>query len=112
MANYTAFWLVYLLAAVVFLTLLWRYAALPGRPLLNYCVRGFFAALMLTPWTANTSDPFLAPALMVMTLDTITLGAQAGVRAFVPLFVALLLAQLVAFILWLRNRRKLSAAHE
>lgn len=110
MANYTAFWLVYCVAALVFLTLTWRFAAVQNRPLLNYCIRGFFAALVLTPWTANTSDPYLAPALMVLALDTITLGAQAGIRAFVPLLVSLFAAQLIAVSLWLRSRRKLNRA--
>ena len=107
MANYGSFWLAYLAAAAVFLILLWRFAAFPQRVFLNYSLRAFFLALLLTPWTANTNDPYFAPALMVMTLDTITLGSQAGLRAFVPLFVALVCAQLIATILWLRSRRAL-----
>ena len=107
MANYASFWVGYLIAAAVFLMLLWRWAVLPRRVLLNYSLRGFFIAALLTPWTANTSDPYFAPALMVMALDTITLGSQAGIRAFVPLLVALVLAQLVAVALWLRRRRSL-----
>jgi hypothetical protein len=40
-----------------------------------------------------------------MALDGITLGIEAGLRAFVPLFVSWLLALLIATVWWWRGPR-------
>lgn len=52
----------------------------------------------------------MAPALMVATLDAITVGASAAYRSFVPMILAIVFALLVAAILSVlrkkKNRRK------
>ncbi len=105
MANYGAFWLAYLTAASVFIALVWRKVVIRPFPLLTYWVRALSVATLMTPWSSNVRDPFLAPALMIMALDGITLGAEAGLRAFVPLFVSWLLALLIATVWWWRGPR-------
>ena len=41
-----------------------------------------------------------------LTLDGITLGSDAALRAFVPLFLSVVLGLVVAAIVWLRERKR------
>ena len=106
MANYGLVWASYLAAAAVFVSIVWHLFVFRRFLLLTYVVRGLALALLLTPWTSNIREPYLAPALMILALDGITLGPEAAVRAFVPLFVGTLLGVIVACALWLRQRKK------
>jgi len=104
--NFWLIWLVYLAASAVFYPLFWRLTAFTNRRWLSYSLRATMAALILTPWYANTQGDTLAPALMVTTLDAITIGGDAATRASVPLFLALLLAECVATVMWFLHRRR------
>lgn len=103
--NFFLIWAVYLLASGVFYTIYWRLTAFRRRLWLSYSLRALMAALILTPWYVNTQDTVLAPALMVTTLDAITVGADAGVRALVPLLLALLAAEVLASLAWFAKIR-------
>jgi hypothetical protein len=108
--NYWVIWAVYLIAAALFYRIYWRLTGFRRRLWLSYSLRALMAALILTPWYANTQGDSLAPALMVTTLDAITVGVDAASRALVPLLVALLLAEIVASILWLGRKKRKKAA--
>lgn len=103
--NFFLIWAVYLLASAVFYTIYWRLTAFRRRLWLSYSLRAVMAALILTPWYANTQDAVLAPALMVTTLDAITIGTDAAVRALVPLALALLGAEVLASLVWFARIR-------
>ena len=103
--NFVLIWAVYLLASAVFYAIYWRLTAFRRRRWLSYSLRAVMAALILTPWYANTQDSVLAPALMVTTLDAITIGSDAAVRAMVPLLLALLAAEVFACLLWFARKR-------
>lgn len=103
--NYWLIWLVYLLASACFYPVFWRLTEWRWR-WLSYSLRGLMAALMLTPWYVNDQSDVLAPALMVSTLDAITIGPAAAARATVPLVLALVFAEIVATILWALHRRR------
>lgn len=105
MANYGLFWLVYLLASTLFIAIFWRLVRFKRALLLTYVMRALAIALIFTPWVSHVDGSYLAPALMVLALDTITLGAQAAPRAFVPLFLSLLLSCGVAALVWARKRK-------
>ena len=66
-------------------------------------------ALVFTPWYANIEGSSLAPALMVVALDAITIGVSAAPRALVPLVLALIAAEFLATILYFVERRKRKA---
>jgi len=105
--NFVLIWAVYLLASAVFYVVYWRLTAFRRRLWLSYSLRAVMAALILTPWYVNTQDSVLAPALMVTTLDAITVGTDAAIRAAVPLLLALLAAEVLACLAWFaRIRRK------
>ena len=103
--NFVLIWAFYLLASGIFYTVYWRLTAFRRRLWLSYSLRALMAALILTPWYANTQDAVMAPALMVTTLDAITIGTEAAVRALVPLLLALLAAEVLACLVWFGKTR-------
>lgn len=105
-ANYGLFWGIYLAASAVFFVVFWRLTAFRRHVWLSYLLRSLLLALALTPWYANPEGTVMAPALMVVTLDAITLGASASVRALVPLLLGILLALLVGAIVYFINKGK------
>ena len=104
--NYTLFWMAYLAAGAVFYGIFWKISCSEKPAILPYILRGGLLALMLTPWYANSQNEQLAPALMIVTLDAITLGGSAALRALVPLILGLLLALVVSTGLYFKNRKK------
>ncbi len=104
--NYLFIWLVYLTASAVFFWVYWRLTAFRNQLWLSCSLRALMLALVLTPWYANTQGDVYAPALMVLTLDAITLGLDTMGRALTPLILSLLAAELVATVAWLFLRRK------
>ncbi len=106
--NYLGVWLVYLSAGLVFYILWHRFTGFKRALWWSYALRAVFLALALTPWYASSQANTLAPALMVMTLDLITIGSEAAVRAFVPLIVSLLGALLVSTIMYLIQKKRLN----
>ncbi len=107
MANYWLLWAIYLAAAFCFIAIVWRVLYFKQHLLFTFCLRATAISILLTPWTSNVRDSFIAPALMVMTLDGITLGSGDAIRAFVPLLLSITLSLVVAVTLWWRKRRKL-----
>mgnify|MGYP006304855795 CR=1 FL=1 len=103
--NFVLIWAVYLIASAVFYAIYWRLTAFRRRLWLSYSLRAVMAALILTPWYANTQDSVVAPALMVTTLDAITIGREAALRAMVPLLLALLAAEVLASVIWFARIR-------
>ncbi len=89
-ANYYLVWIVYLLAGGVFYSIFWYFTAFPRARWLAYFLRAIMAAIIVTPWYANSEQTVLAPALMVAMLDAITSGGGSAARALVPLILALL----------------------
>jgi hypothetical protein len=106
MANYGLFWLVYLLASSLFIAIIWHLIVFRRAVLLTYGIRAIAIAMLATPWPSHVDGPHLAPALMVLALDAITLGSDAALRAFVPLFLSVVLGLVVAAIVWLRERKR------
>lgn len=106
--NFLMIWLFYGVAAALFYWIFWQFTSFKRALWISYSVRALMFALIVTPWYANTDGTTMAPALMVMTLDTITIGTSATSRAMVPLLLSLLLAEFVASLLYfvLKSRKK------
>lgn len=107
-SNFLMIWVVYGLASALFYWVYWKITAFRQARWLSYSLRGLMLALIATPWYANVEGTSMAPALMVMTLDAITIGADAATRALVPLLLALLLAEFGATLMYFlqRNRKR------
>ena len=71
-------------------------------------MRALALAIVLTPWYANSGSPALAPALMVLLLDIITIGSEEALRTMVPLFLSVITAIITATVLSLVKRNKIN----
>ncbi len=95
--GYLTSWAIYLAAGTLCYVLFYR-ATRGIRPkVLANSLRGIMIALIYTPWYVASDQDLMAPAVMVIMLDMITLGNAAFVRALVPLVLATVLALLVAW---------------
>jgi len=106
-ASYKLAWSIYIGAGVVFSLLagwvLWRYL---WRDL-AYVLECILLALIFVPAPVTANDPsILAPALIVFTLDSVTIDptATAGIEALTRLVVGLAGAVLGGFILAIAHR--------
>jgi len=111
-SNYWLVWLIYLFAAAVFLVVLWRFTRFKQATWLSYSLRAIVIAIIFTPWYANPQGDVLAPALIVVLLDAITIGGSAAARATVPLGLAIILALVVAVVMLVINKRKKLKSNE
>ena len=105
-ANYWIIWLIYLAASGVFFALVWFLTAFKSAAWSSYSLRSVAAAIILTPWYANTQGESFAPALMVMTLDLITIGGEAINRAAIPLLLSVIAAEVAATLFYFIQKRR------
>ena len=105
-STYILLWCLYILAGLGFYSLLWWLTRSGSVKMFNYSMRGIMAAIIFTPWSANIHGDTLAPALMVLVLDFITIGDSSVVRAAVPLSLAVIFGELIAIGLCWKNRRQ------
>ena len=91
-SNFLLAWVIYIFAGCFFYVVFWRLTDFSKRRFLAYCLRAIALAVIATPWYVNDQESLLAPALMVMTMDAITIGGSSAVRAFVPLFMSIIVA--------------------
>jgi hypothetical protein len=114
--DYIAAWTAYLISAVIFSALSWRVLRRMAWRELAYVLECWLLALLFTPWYVMDGQNILAPALMVFALDIVTVAPAEGVRALVPLVMALFLAMIVAGVLSvlyrMRHRKARVAADE
>ena len=91
----------------------WKATAFHRRLWLSYSLRALMLAATLTPWYANTQGDVIAPALMIVALDAITLGFDTMGRALTPLILSLVTAELLATLVWfVRKPREKQAKTE
>lgn len=103
--NYWMFWLLYLISATIFTAVFWRLTRFQQAVWTAYSLRAVALAVIFTPWYSNPQGSEMAPALMVATLDAITVGGSAAFRSFVPLIMAILFGLFVAGVLAYRARK-------
>ena len=104
-ANYWLAWLVYVLASGVYFAAFWRITRFRKRRVLRYCLRAFMLSLIVTPWYVSDTGSVMAPALIIVLMDAITIGGAAAARAMVPLFLAVVLSQVIVLMILLFRRK-------
>jgi len=105
-SNFLLVWIIYLAASVCFYAVFWWVTGFEHAKWRSYSLRAVAAAVIFTPWYANTGGETMAPALMVMTLDLITIGAGSVTRAAVPLLLSILVAEAAATSFYFLKRRQ------
>jgi hypothetical protein len=97
--DYIAAWSVYLIGAAVFSALAWRVLRRLRWRELAILLQAWLLALLLTPARVLPDQDIFAPALMVFVLDSLTIEPVAGIRALIPLVLALFAAAVAAALL-------------
>jgi hypothetical protein len=110
--DYNTAWLAYLGAALVLSVLSWRVLKRFLVRELAYLLECWLLALLFTPWYVLPDQDIMAPAFFVFVMDVITIEPTAGIRALIPLVMALFVMLFVALVLsvvYRIRRRKPSA---
>lgn len=96
--NYLTAWFLYTLGAFGACFVFWKLF----RPVLNYTILFFLqtilVAVLFTPWYVLPDQQLMAPAFMIAAMDTITEDAEAGIRALIPMVMAMMLGVIVTIV--------------
>ncbi|HBN15003.1 MAG TPA: hypothetical protein DEG76_01550 [Pseudohongiella sp.] len=103
--GYLTAWAIYLSAGTLCYILFYKATGFIRPKALANALRGIMIALIYTPWTIAPDEDLMAPAVIVILLDLITVGGESFIRALVPLTLALMLA-IVVGLFWNLIRRK------
>ena len=99
--------LMLLLAGIVLAFLAWRVLYKYLLREVAYLLQCFLLALMFTPAYVLEDQRIMAPALIVFLMDVITISPTAGIRALIPLVLALMVGLIVAVLLIIAHRIRL-----
>ncbi|MDP1930310.1 MAG: hypothetical protein Q8L60_02500 [Gammaproteobacteria bacterium] len=115
--DYILGWAIYIAAGALCYLIFYRATGtIHFKPIAN-CLRGIMLAVMFTPWYVTAEGDLLAPAIIVMMLDMVTIGGTSFVRAMVPLVLSILTAMIIGLTSRLirkafsRNRPQTSQPH-
>ena len=106
-ADYRMAWIIYTMAGIVLAFLAWRVLYKYLLREVAYLLQCFLLALMFTPAHVLEDQRIMAPALIVFLMDVITVSPTAGIRALIPLVLALMVALIVAVLLIISHRIRL-----
>ena len=96
--DYLMGWTVYITGGALCFIIFYRFTGvLRFKPLAN-TLRAILIAVMFTPWYISPEENLLAPAIIVMALDLVTIGGTSFVRSMVPLTLAVLFTVVVAIV--------------
>lgn len=90
--GYLTSWAIYLTAGTVCYVLFYKATGVIPIKVIANILRGIMIALIYTPWYVAADKDLMAPAVIVILLDMITVGGNSFVRALVPLVMALVAA--------------------
>ena len=97
-SDYIIAWLIYLLAASAMSWLSWKIAKKIFWIDLAYVMQVSFMAIIFTPWYVETNSNMLAPAIIIFVMDIVTIETVAGIRALVPMAMAMILSSFITII--------------
>ena len=106
-ADYRMAWIIYTMTGIVLAFLAWRVLYKYLLREVAYLLQCFLLALMFTPAYVLEDQRIMAPALIVFLMDVITVSPTAGIRALIPLVLALMVALIVAVLLIIAHRIRL-----
>ena len=106
-ADYRMAWIIYTMAGILLAFLAWRVLYKYLLREVAYLLQCFLLALMFTPAYVLEDQRIMAPALIVFLMDVITVSPTAGIRALIPLVLALMVALIVAVLLIISHRIRL-----
>src|SRR5688572_12161648 len=107
--DYLIAWILYGLAAVILSIVAWIVLRRYVWRELAYLLEGWLLAIFFTPARVMVEQEIMAPAIIVFAMDTVTIDPTAGIRALIPLVMAmtgmLVIAVLLIVVYRIRQRR-------
>jgi hypothetical protein len=97
--GYLTSWAVYLIAGTICYVLFYKATGVITIKVIANILRAIMIALIYTPWYVAADKYLMAPAVIVILLDLITVGGNSFVRALVPLILALVAAVSIPILL-------------
>lgn len=87
--------IIYLLAVIGFLLVVWKVGTkLPWRGLC-WWLMWLYLCVVLTPWQGTDPEPYLAPAIIVAAFDFLDVGLQPALIILKPMIYALIAGTLL-----------------
>lgn len=94
--DYVLGWAVYIACGTLCYMIFYGFTGMIRfKPVANV-LRAMLLALMFTPWYVSPDSDLMAPALIVILLDMVTVGGTSFVRALVPLTMSMAVAVFIA----------------
>lgn len=109
--DYLIAWILYGLAAVIMSVVGWVVLRRYLWRELAYLLECWLLAIFFTPAKVLVEQEMMAPAIIVFVMDTITIDPTAGIRALIPLVMAMAGMLVVAIVLIVVRRVRLRKAH-
>lgn len=97
--GYLASWAIYLIAGTACYVLFYKATGIIGFKTLANTFRAIMLVLIYTPWYVAADEDLMAPAVIVILLDLITIGGNSFIRAMVPLLLAMSAAVVLVWII-------------
>ncbi|MES2624205.1 MAG: hypothetical protein V4628_02900 [Pseudomonadota bacterium] len=109
--DYLIAWILYGVAAVIMSIIAWLLFRRYLWRELAYLLECWLLAIFFTPAKVLVEQEVMAPAIIVFAMDTVTIDPTAGIRALIPLVMAmagmLVVAVLLSVVYRVRLRRTL-----
>ena len=106
--DYLIAWILYGLAAVIMSVVAWVVFRRYLWRELAYLLECWLLAIFFTPTRVLVEQEIMAPAIIVFAMDTMTMDLAAGIRALIPLVMAMLGMLIVAILLSVIYRVRLN----
>lgn len=87
--DYLIAWILYGLAAVIMSIIAWVVLRRYLWRELAYLLECWLLAIFFTPTRVLVEQEIMAPAIIVFAMDTVTIDPTAGIRALIPLVMAM-----------------------
>jgi hypothetical protein len=105
--DYLIAWILYGLAAVILSVIAWVVLRRFVLRELAYVLECWLLAIFFTPAKVLVEQEIMAPAIIVFVMDTLTIDPTAGIRALIPLVMAMTGMLIVAVLLSIVYRIRL-----
>ncbi len=103
-SEYYIAWTAYLIAAGVGSWIAWRILRRVFSRGISVFIQCLLLAVLFTPWYVLPDQEYMAPAYIIFVMDSITMDSTAGIRALIPLVMAMMGASLLALLLIIMGR--------
>jgi len=104
--EYLVAWSVYILAGLGCCVVWWKITSFITNSGWRDLSRGLVLVMIYTPWFADESREFFAPALVVLVMDLLLEGAKSGLHGGLILRISLFLMLLILTLRLLIGRRR------